>query len=212
MQAIFLVAYPSYEFLHFSPGRHAKTQILQTIPSGIAFGSLRDILAQEGGELLVSVLRFMLNGTETRTPQSPLTPTTPHAPFITPADSQPDFAHETAEHIVRRHLALAHHKPLTTYLPSATRTVQIHDLSVFPHGVGDPKTVVGSLPGSARYHRPLRSVLVRCAQETVLQVPMLKSEFKSLMQASSWWDGVQQHWKDSEGCITFTNPPTDKEG
>ncbi|KAI9465341.1 formyl transferase [Lactarius psammicola] len=101
------------------------------IPSGIAFGPLRDTLSREGGELIVSVLRSMLNGTETRTPQSPLSPTTPHAPFITPADSQPDFAQETAEHVVRRHLALAHHKPLTTYLPSAARTVQIHEPAVF---------------------------------------------------------------------------------
>ncbi|KAN0127396.1 Formyltransferase [Lactarius tabidus] len=183
-----------------------------TIPSGIAFGPLRDTLAKEGGELLVSVLRSMLNGTETRTPQSPLEPTTPHAPFITPTDSQPDFALETAELVVRRHLALAHHKPLTTYLPFATRTVQIHDPTVFPPGAGDPHTVVGCRPGSAKYHRALRSVLVRCARGTVLRVPMLKSEFRSLMPASSWWDGVQQHWKDSEGCIMFTNPPTDNEG
>ena len=189
--------------------RRADTQMFQTIPSGIAFGPLRDTLAQEGGELLVSVLRSVLNGTETRTPQSPLAPTTPHAPFITPADSQPDFAQETAEQIVRRHLALAHHKPLTTYLPCATRTVQIHDPAVFPPGAGDPNTVVRSLPGSAKYHRALRSVVVRCAQGTVLRVPMLKSEFRSLMSASSWWDGVQRHWKDSEGCIMFTNPPAD---
>ncbi|KAH9174868.1 formyl transferase [Lactarius sanguifluus] len=183
-----------------------------TVPSGTAFGPLRDSLAQEGGELLVSVLRSMLSGTETRTPQSPLASTTPHAPFITPADSQPDFAQETAEHVVRRHLALAHHKPLTTFLPSAMRTVQIHDPAVFQPGAVDPQTVVGSLPGSAKYHRALRSVLVRCAQGTVLRVPMLKSEFRSLMPASSWWDGVQQHWKDPEGCITFTNPPADNGG
>jgi methionyl-tRNA formyltransferase len=151
----------------------------------------------------------MLNGTESRTPQSPLTPTTPHAHFITPSDSQPDFAREPAEHVVRRHLALAHHKPLTTYLPSAARTVQIHDPTVFPPGAGDTQSVVGSLPGSAKYHRALRSVLVRCAQGTVLRVPMLKSEFRSLMPASSWWDGVQLYWKDSEGCIMFTNPPAD---
>ncbi|KAH9036201.1 formyl transferase, partial [Lactarius pseudohatsudake] len=184
----------------------------RTIPSGTAFGPLRDTLAQEGGELLVSVLRSMLSGTETRAPQSPLAPTTPHAPFITPADSQPDFAQETAEHVVRRHLALAHHKPLTTFLPSAMRTVQIHDPAVFPPGAGDLQTMVGSLPGSAKYHRALRSVLVRCAQGTVLRVPMLKSEFRSLMPASSWWDGVQQHWKDPEECITFTNPPADNGG
>ncbi|KAF8270430.1 formyl transferase [Lactarius quietus] len=183
-----------------------------TIPSGIAFGPLRDTLAQEAGDLLVSVLRSILNGTETRIPQSPLSFTTPHAPFITPADSQPDFTRETAEQVVRRHLALAHHKPLTTYLPSATRTVQIHDPAVFSPGAGDLHIVVGSQPGSAKYHRALRSVLVRCAHGTVLRVPMLKSEFRSLMPASSWWDGVQQHWKDSEGCITFTSPPPDNGG
>jgi methionyl-tRNA formyltransferase len=148
----------------------------------------------------------MLQGNEKRVSQSPLTPTTPHAPFITPADSQPDFTQETAEDIVRRHLALSHHKPLTTYLPAATRTVQIHDPSVFlpPNAV---QTVVSSLPGSARYHSPLRSVFVRCAQGSVLSVPTLKSEFKSLMPAKSWWDGIQPHWKDQDGSILFTKPP-----
>jgi methionyl-tRNA formyltransferase len=154
----------------------------------------------------------MLQGTEKRVPQSPLTPATPHAPFITPADSQPDFTQETAQDIVRRHLALSHHKPLTTYLLAATRTVQIHDLSIFwPLSVivgnDDMETVVGSQPGSARYHSPLRSILVRCAQGSVLSVPTLKSEFKSLMSAKSWWDGIQPHWKDPDGSILFTKSP-----
>ena len=151
----------------------------------------------------------MLSGTERRVPQAPLTPdTTPHAPFITAADSQPEFARETAEDVVRRHRALAHHKPLTTYLPAATRTVQLHDPSVLPIP-SQSSAVVGDRPGSARYHGPLRSLVVRCGQGSVLCVPTLKSEFKSLMPAKSWWDGVQPHWKDTDGCILFTNPPTD---
>lgn len=148
----------------------------------------------------------MLHGAEKRVPQGPLTPTTPHAPFITPADSQPDFAQETAQDIVRRHLALSHHKPLTTYLPAATRTVQIHDPSVSP--LPSPvQTVVGSLPGSARYHSSLRSILVRCAEGSVLSVPTLKSEFRSLVPAKSWWDGIRPHRKDPDGSILFTKPP-----
>jgi methionyl-tRNA formyltransferase len=166
------------------------------------------MLAQKGGELLVSVLRSMLSGTETRTPQSPLTPATPHAPFITPADSQPDFARETAEDIVRRHLAVSHHKPLTTYLLAATRTVQLHHPSVLQSNAGeDAQAIVARQPGSARYHDPLRSIVVRCAQGTILRVPMLKSEFRSLMPAKSWWDGIQHHWRDAEGCITLAQPP-----
>jgi hypothetical protein len=34
-------------------------------------------------------------------PQDPLTPVMPHVPFVTPADSRPDFAHETAGREVR---------------------------------------------------------------------------------------------------------------
>ncbi|KAI9510312.1 Formyltransferase [Russula earlei] len=180
-----------------------------SIPPGTGYSPLRDTLAQKGGDLLVSVLRSVLSGTETRVPQSSVTPATPRAPFITPVDSQPDFARETAEDVVRRHLALSHHKPLTTYLPASTRTVQIHDPSVFPYSTVGVRTVVGSRPGSAAYHKPLRSVLVRCAQESVLRVPTLKSEFRSLMPAKSWWDGIQPNWKDSHGCILFTNPPAD---
>jgi methionyl-tRNA formyltransferase len=146
----------------------------------------------------------MQTNTDRRVPQTPLAPDTPHAPFITASDSQPDFARESAEDVVRRHRALAHHKPLTTFLPAATRTVQLHGPSVLP---SQPSAVVGDRPGSARYHRPLRSIVVRCAQGSVLCVPSLKSEFKSLVPAKSWWDGVQPHWKDTDGCILFTNPP-----
>ncbi|KAI0000843.1 formyl transferase [Russula vinacea] len=179
------------------------------IPPGSAYGPLRDTLAQKGGELLVSVLRSILRATEKRVPQGPLTPTTPHAPFITPDDSRPNFARETAEDVVRRHLALSHHKPLTTYFPAATRTVQIHDPSVFANaGDGiDAQTVVGSQPGSARYHGRSRSILVRCALGSVLSVATLRSEFRSLMPAKSWWNGIQPHLKESDGSILFTNPP-----
>ncbi|KAI0266494.1 Formyltransferase [Gloeopeniophorella convolvens] len=184
-------------------------RIPAAIPTGTPYGALRDDLAKAGGDLLVSVLRSMLEGTEMRTPQDPLTSDTPHAPFITAADSQPDFAHETATDVVRRHLALAHHKPLTTYFYAATRTVQLHEPSVFPPDAGNLETAVGSQPGSAAFHRPLQSVLVRCAQGTVLRVPMLKSEFKSLMPAKSWWEGVQRQWKNPKGHIIFTNFPAE---
>ncbi|KAI0002128.1 formyl transferase [Russula compacta] len=159
-----------------------------SIPPGIAYGPLRDTLARKGGELLVSV-------------------SAPSWMALKSVSLRPNFARETAEDVVRRHLALSHHKPLTTYLPSTTRTVQIHDPSVFPSSAGDARTVVGSQPGSARYHNPLRSVLVRCAEGSVLRVPMLKSEFRSLVPAKSWWDGIQPHWKDPDGCILFTSPP-----
>ncbi|KAH9976249.1 formyl transferase [Lactifluus volemus] len=177
-----------------------------TIPPNIAYEPLRDILAQKGGDLLVSILRSILTGTESPpVPQSPLTPLTPHASFITATDSQPDFTRESSQDIVRRHLAISHHKPLTTYFVAATRTVQLHDPSVvFLQHVQD---IVPLEPGSASYYGPLRSVVVRCAQGTILRVPMLKSEFRSLLPAKSWWDGIQRHWKDDKGCITFANPP-----
>jgi hypothetical protein len=111
-----------------------KIQVPQTIPLGIVFGSLHDILAHEDGS---SSFPFSTDKQHRIAyPSKPSHFPTPHAHFITPTDSQPDFALETAEHVVRRHLALAHHKPLTTYLPSAARTVQIHDPTVFPPGLG----------------------------------------------------------------------------
>jgi methionyl-tRNA formyltransferase len=67
--------------------------------------------------------------------------------------------------------------------------------------------VVGSQPGSARYHGRLRSILVRCAQGSVLCVPTLKSEFRSLVPAKSWWVGIQPHLKEPDGSILFTNTP-----
>ncbi|EGO29606.1 hypothetical protein SERLADRAFT_359551 [Serpula lacrymans var. lacrymans S7.9] len=153
------------------------------------FASLRDILAHRGGALLVSVLREMLSGTATRTPQDPaVAALSPRAPAITADDALVDFTCMTAEEIIRRDRAIGHQKPLTTYLPSG-KSIQLHALSVY-----DPKSSPSvPLPplAIAHYHAPSRTLLIQCAQDTYLSVAQIKQQDRALLGARDWFNGVK---------------------
>ncbi|KAL7277387.1 hypothetical protein ACG7TL_009249 [Trametes sanguinea] len=166
------------------------------IPAGAMFPTLRDELALMGGDLLVSTLRDMLAGKDTRTPQAE-DPTAPRAPLITMQDSMVDFRTMTAEQIVRRHRAVSHQKPLTTLLKTQ-RTLQLHDpcaLSDLPAGVKD------QLPaeGTAVFYPPLKVLVVRCAGDTYLGVPMVRQQDRHLLEAKSWWNGVKPEMRLTDG-------------
>ncbi|OJT13157.1 hypothetical protein TRAPUB_10312 [Trametes pubescens] len=142
------------------------------IPHGAMFPTLRDSLAVAGGNLLVSTLRDMLAGRDTRTHQ-PTDPNAPRAPLITMHDSAVDFRVMTADNIERRHRAISHQKPMTTLLKTG-RTLQLHEPSVLP---SVPEELKDSLPqeGCAIFHAPSKALVVRCAGETYLSVPMVRA-------------------------------------
>jgi len=158
------------------------------IPDGAMFPALRDTLAREGGNLLVSVLRDMLLGKATSVPQE-LDPTAPCAPLITAGDAEVDFVTMSAEDIVRRHNALSHQKPITTYLKTR-RTLQLHSPSVYTTSVPEAEDLLPA-PGTAMYHPPASSLLIRCARDTILAVPQVKQQDRSLLQAKQWSNGVR---------------------
>ncbi|TFY76791.1 hypothetical protein EWM64_g7223 [Hericium alpestre] len=114
------------------------------VPTSASYDHLRDALAREGGDLLVSTLRKMLIEPVDSIPQAPLPPSDPrsHAPFIIPSHSLLDFSSMTSDAIVRRHRAIAHHKPLTAFLRTSqegeTRAVQILDPTVYEGENGLP--------------------------------------------------------------------------
>ncbi|KAL1946221.1 hypothetical protein VTO73DRAFT_15348 [Trametes versicolor] len=158
------------------------------LPNGAMFPTLLDSLAVAGGNLLVSTLRDMLAGKDTRTPQ-PTDPNAPHAPLITMQDSAVDFRVMTADNIERRHRAISHQKPMTTLLKTG-RTLQLHQPSVLR---SIPDELKDRLPeeGCAIFHPPSKALIVRCAGETYLSVPMVRQQDRHLLKAKEWWNGVK---------------------
>ncbi|KAI8976661.1 Formyltransferase [Trametes punicea] len=169
---------------------------MQEVPEGATFPTLRDALSTMGGELLVSTMRDMLAGRDTRTPQAS-DADAPRAPLITMQDSMVDFMSMTAAHIVQRHRAISHQKPMTTLLKTQ-RTLQLHDPSVF---TDVPQSVKDHLPteGTAIFHPPSQALIVRCAEDTYLSVPMVRQQDRHILKAKEWWNGVKPEMRLVEG-------------
>ncbi|KAI0056221.1 Formyltransferase [Artomyces pyxidatus] len=163
------------------------------IPPGIPFADLRDLLAKKGGALLVSTLRNFLSSSQppVGVPQSTLLPIHPPAPYITASDALVTFKNTSAEEIVRRHRAIAHHKPLTALLEPGP-AVQLHDPNVFVGDNVDNDATFLPHPGSSAYHKASRAVLVRCAGGSVLSVQRLKTQNRGLVYARDWWHGMSK--------------------
>ncbi|KAI0316318.1 formyl transferase [Amylostereum chailletii] len=194
------------------------------LPPNATFPTLRDSLAHTGGALLVSTLRKMLAGPLTPVPQTTLSnaaPTHPRAPLIRSSDLNVAFSASTASDIVRRHRALAHHKPLTAFFVShgsgaldashgalaAVKRVQLHDPVALPAPPEKrPRTTV---PGLAYYDRATGCVAIACAGETVLGVGRLKRQDKALLGAKEWWNGEGKYTEDGWGVLRFVAPPLD---
>lgn len=162
------------------------------------FSSLRDELAVEGGRLLVSVLRAMIAGQASRAPQPEFEYIKP-APLIDFAAGLIDFRTMRAETIVRRYRAISHQRPLTLNLP-VVKTLQIHSPSV----VDSPPHFVPDVPGRACLSKPTNSLLIRCAESTVLSVPFVKQEGKALVDAKAWWNGAESLGLITDKHVDFT--------
>ncbi|PFH49327.1 hypothetical protein AMATHDRAFT_147871 [Amanita thiersii Skay4041] len=160
--------------------------IATSLPEDIDFPQLRDVLAVEGGKLLVSVLSDMIAGHAVPTAQPPADLAS-RAPAITAADAIIDFENMTAESILRRHRAISHQRPLLAYLESG-KSIQLHEPSV--HHLFASEYLLFS-PGATRYDKQAKSLLIRCAEDTMLSVPRVKQEGKALVPAKDWWNGVK---------------------
>ncbi|KAJ7099997.1 formyl transferase [Mycena belliarum] len=149
------------------------------------FTSLRAELAAHGGRLLVRVLRDMLSGTATSTPQPAASPT-PHARSITLADAVLNFHTMAAADIVARHRAIGHQRALTTWMPSGIK-LHLHDPAVAAHV---PPSLSG-VPGALVYDKPRRVLVVRCTGGSALAVPRVRKEKRqNVLEAREFWNGV----------------------
>ncbi|KAJ3777733.1 formyl transferase [Lentinula raphanica] len=155
-----------------------------SIPENTFFAELRDRLAVEGGQLLVSVLRDMMNGKAVSTPQRETNIS--YAPTISFKDATLDFTTMTAAKIVQTYQAIGHQRPLTVYLPTI-KTLQIHSPAVHT----SPPPYTPTVPGKACYSRPDKAILIRCADNSVLSVLKVKQEGRALLDAREWWSGAK---------------------
>ncbi|THH18728.1 hypothetical protein EW146_g2310 [Bondarzewia mesenterica] len=173
------------------------------IPENSTFLTLREKLAREGGDLLVSVLRDMLSKTVASIPQI-VSPNTPTAPLVTASLCRPEFDKQTACELVRLDRAISHQKPITTLMFQSDRSVQLHKLfDVTPSIDSSEDFKLPETPGVARYDPSKKAVLVRCANGSVLGVSNLKSQDRKLVPAKEWWNGIPKEWKEMDGCVHF---------
>jgi methionyl-tRNA formyltransferase len=68
------------------------------------------------------------------------------------------------------------------------KSVQLHDPAAHPHSASE---YLLFSPGATRYDNQAGSLLIRCAEDTVLSVPRVKQESKGLIAAKDWWNGVK---------------------
>ncbi|CCL98212.1 uncharacterized protein FIBRA_00206 [Fibroporia radiculosa] len=178
-------------------------QKLMDIPENATFVTLRDILGREGGDLLVSALRDILAGKATLMPQT-TDAAARRAPVITSNDAIVNFTTMTAEDIVRRYRAISHQKPIIAYLKT-NRSLQLHSPSVLTDSMQAVDDIL-TAPGTAIYHSPSASLLIRCASNSILSVPQVKQQDRSMLKAKDWWNGVRPEMRLSggdEGPVQF---------
>ncbi|EPS95268.1 hypothetical protein FOMPIDRAFT_1038584 [Fomitopsis schrenkii] len=176
------------------------------IPEGATYSELRDITAEEGGKLLVSVLRDMIDGKAASRPQTD-NAISPRSPMITPEDALVDFDTMTAEQIARRSRAFSHQRPLITALKNQ-RHLQLHGAST-PHTSQADVLKQLPVPGTAIYDRAADALLIRCASDTVLAVSEVKQQDRTLLKAREWWNGVRPDLRvqaGAEGPVQFLRP------
>ncbi|KIK68722.1 hypothetical protein GYMLUDRAFT_237733 [Collybiopsis luxurians FD-317 M1] len=171
------------------------------MPESAFYSDLRDKLAGEGGQLLVSVLQDMLDGKAVSVPQSDAAYAKP-APTITIEHAALNFTQMTAESIVRMHRAISHQRSLTALLHPIS-SVQIHSPSVYTSPL---PPWAPTCPGRARYSKPDQALLIRCADNSVLSVPKVKQKGKALVDAGAWWNGVRGLGLVIDGEISFDSP------
>ncbi|KAG6840469.1 hypothetical protein C0991_006495 [Blastosporella zonata] len=169
------------------------------IHEGAMFPEMRDTLGYVAGRLLVSVLRDLRSGKAQSHPQAALG-SAPFASNIVAADSCVNFSTMSAESIVRRHRAIAHQRALITCL-STEKTVQLHS----PYVLNASDVPLSDVPGTATFQKSTRTVIVRCADGSVLSVPMIRQQDKALMESKDWWNGAKSLGLVKNGELTFLN-------
>ncbi|PAV15196.1 Formyltransferase [Pyrrhoderma noxium] len=164
------------------------------VPPATTYFGLRDILALEGGKILVDLLRDMMKGPVIAFPQDEAGVT--RAPFITRSTTCIDFQTWDAPRVERIYRAVGHQEALYTYLPSG-KALQLFCPQVYPsHPMKELPKPLQALknPGSMTFDPTLGMVAIRCANDSYIHVPFVKQQDKRRLAASDWWLGVNPQW------------------
>ncbi|KAL1689835.1 formyl transferase [Schizophyllum commune] len=174
------------------------------IPPDADFATMRDLLGDVGGRLLVRVLREKMRGTASSVAQAEDV-SAPRAPLIQAADAMLDFARMSAEDIVRLQRAIGHQVRHRRALDDvADEAISLHGLSV----EGEAPAFLTREPGGAMLHKPGRKILVRCAGGTVLGAREAKMQDKAQVGAVDWWNGAQSLGMVADRCVRLSRPRT----
>ncbi|KAF8498844.1 Formyltransferase [Gautieria morchelliformis] len=164
------------------------------IPPHATFSSLRENLAKEGADLLVSTLRAMVTGTATAVSQDSTKRTL--APLITREFMNIDWDTWDAHRLDRVHRAASHQASLFKNFWHALVTVLPYSptLNLKEFTIRAPPMALHSKlhhPGDAIYDHSSRSIVVRCAEQTEISVTLLQQENKRVLKAKDFWNGVR---------------------
>ncbi|KAG6810116.1 hypothetical protein H0H92_013233 [Tricholoma furcatifolium] len=91
-------------------------------------------------------------------------------------------------------------RPLLTCL-ATEKTVQLHS----PYVLDSPPDSLSDVPGSATFQKATRTLVIRCADGSVLSVPLMKQQDKALMEAKDWWNGAKGLGLVKDGEIKFVD-------
>jgi len=107
--------------------------------------------------------------------------------MISSKDALVNFFTMSADTISRRHRAFSHQKPLLTHLPTS-QSLQLHDVTTTTTSASSN---LPFQPGATIFNNSTNSLMIRCAEGSVLNVGQVKPEGKRLMSAKDWWNGLQ---------------------
>jgi len=184
-------------------------------PATADFAHMRDVLAVQGGKLLVDTLRKMRDGVapppvmqaggESREGLRT-------APMISLEDGLVSPTTQTAAEIERRYRAIAHQRPLYVPFKQPGRPIQLHGVRAVSPSETSIDRVVPATPGSTvclldaaapndGCKTARMCLYVRCKGGSILAVPKVKPEGKLVCPAGDFWNGIKT--KQSDGSIVL---------
>ncbi|GAA5907844.1 methionyl-tRNA formyltransferase [Sporobolomyces salmoneus] len=175
------------------------------VPEGADFLTLEPILARNGGQLLVKILRDLSSYQTNAKPQDPSLATS--APKLTKQTARIDWEKMTAMQITRLQRGVGHQYPLWTTIPSTTDAPTQLQLLLSP----TPATLSLSdfssppPPGSLFFNPRDKAIYIATLSSTTkdgpvenegkveaVKVEKVKKEGGKWIDSKEWWNGIKR--------------------
>ncbi|CAG7854009.1 SubName: Full=Uncharacterized protein {ECO:0000313/EMBL:CCA73266.1} [Serendipita indica DSM 11827] len=171
------------------------------IPPNSTHSTMWPILAEEGSELLISVLRNMIAGTQPDAIEQDNEAAT-DAPVIDSVIATTNWWEWDAKRVECTSRAFLHQKPIFTYVFDSETTLQLFDLSVLDSTIEPSRENRIEEIGRARLNKQTGNLEVTCANGTRVGIARVKQKNRNLIPAKEWWIGVPE-WKRPQGYVQF---------